>query len=103
MCCSSKVQLFKTTPRTAKFKAQDINRKLQPQQHKAPLQRIGHGRPPVNDEDETEVKMLVPNPCNALKVHGPSLPVAVAATGVLKVNKKDPADHKMSLAIWRSC
>lgn len=54
---SARIQLFKRTPRTAKFMAQQANRKLAPQgtlETDGPI-IIVRNRPDVKDEDETEL------------------------------------------------
>ncbi|BDA47395.1 hypothetical protein COCOBI_10-2430 [Coccomyxa sp. Obi] len=58
---SARIQLFKRTPRTAKFIAQKVNRKLAPQgslETDGPV-TIGRSRPDVKDEDETELLVKV--------------------------------------------
>ncbi|KAK9905832.1 hypothetical protein WJX75_007214 [Coccomyxa subellipsoidea] len=56
----SNVQLFKRTPRTARFMAQEVNRKLKPQEpheRKGPALSVGHSRV-VHDDEDAETEQL---------------------------------------------
>ncbi|CAL8472160.1 g11702 [Coccomyxa elongata] len=58
---SARIQLFKKTPRTAKFMAQQVNRKLVPHESlktDGPI-NISCSRPAVKDEDEAELMVKV--------------------------------------------